>query len=244
MRHILLIPLALLVGLIAGSWVPRNELKKAELRVKELEQQLADARPSNTRLRSFTDMITSSARAADPAPSTGEVVEAAVPADSNTVAEAGEGAGTNRVQRGPWGDGSLREELDRAAELWRTRADVARNSLVATAGLKDADAARFDVLMEAMNVRLGTTFSNWADRIKSQKTFTAEDGARMFHELSGAFVVTYDELGRTMPTGWRDAAGSRFDLTTFVDPAVATPLIGVEDSLRDGFQSRRGRRGR
>ena len=44
-------------------------------------------------------------------------------------------------------------------------------------------------------------------------------------------VLTYDEMDRTLPNGWRTSAGRDFSLTDLIDPSVAEPLIDVEDKL-------------
>ncbi len=47
-------------------------------------------------------------------------------------------------------------------------------------------------------------------------------------------VLTYDELDRSMPTGWRAVAGEDFNLMTFMDP---TTMHELRPLMRGGFRS-------
>jgi hypothetical protein len=55
---------------------------------------------------------------------------------------------------------------------------------------------------------------------------------RMMNDLSGALVLTYDEMDRTLPPGWRESASDEFRLTDMVDPSVAAPMTNVTDKMR------------
>ena len=59
-----------------------------------------------------------------------------------------------------------------------------------------------------------------------------EAGLRMMNEITDALVLTYDELNRSMPPSWSDDAGNEFQLVDYIDPLVAMPLSGLEDTLQ------------
>jgi hypothetical protein len=231
-RSVIWITLALLCGLVLGAWGPRSDLAAARNRIRELEARLKEPRAGAGRLRSVTDMLripagderdkTAGEAAGDPDM---EVAEAKA-GDSSSALSGDRNGPTNAPS-----PQDLRKRIDEAAELWRVRSDVARNSFVSNAGLDRGQTANFDVLMAAMNIRLATSISNWVGRVSEKEQLTAEDGARIINELSSHFVLTYDELDRKLQPGWREGAGESFDLITFVDPSVASPLIGIEDRL-------------
>ncbi len=116
------------------------------------------------------------------------------------------------------------------------RRDLPRNNLIRKLELPETSVNQFDVLVEAMNLRLGATVDAWSAKLLDQGTVNEEDGLRMMNELSEAMVLTYDEMDRTMPAGWREKVGPKFDLMRFIDPEVLTPLQeleGIEDNTDD-----------
>ncbi|MCF7839072.1 MAG: hypothetical protein K9N49_10635, partial [Candidatus Marinimicrobia bacterium] len=135
---------------------------------------------------------------------------------------------------------TFRERLETASEVWRLRADLARQRLFDRVQPEPDQAARFDVLMEAMNLRLGAAIDDWAARIAAADEVTPAMGVRMMHEITGVLALTYDELDRTLPPAWQANDDGSFELVTFIDPEVAMPLIAVEDTLRASRPARRG----
>lgn len=115
-----------------------------------------------------------------------------------------------------------------ARNAWQLRTEMARKSFVERLKLDERQELDFGVLVEAMNLRLGTAVDRWAERIEREKSFTPEIGVRMVADLSQALAFTYDEFDRKLPTGWREAAGGRFELVSLVDPEVLTPLMGIK----------------
>ena len=119
--------------------------------------------------------------------------------------------------------------MDEAVELWRLRSELARDSFLTRTGMAEEDALRFDVLVEAMNLRIETSIADWATLLESDQVTAPEAAVRMMHDISGALALTYDEMDRSLPAAWRTDAGEAFQLFDFIDPRVATPLIGMED---------------
>jgi len=122
----------------------------------------------------------------------------------------------------------FKEQLEAATKLWDVRANLARNSFLENLNASPDEATRFDVLIEAMNLRLDTHIREWVDGVSEQGVVRAEDGARLIHHLSGAVVITYDEMDRSLPVDWREATDAEFKLFDFIDPSVAEPLVDVE----------------
>jgi hypothetical protein len=100
----------------------------------------------------------------------------------------------------------------------------------------------FDGAMAVMNSQLEQGIKQWADSLKQKDEMTGEDSIKMMNELSGVLTKTYGDMDQTMPEGWRQKAGSGFELMNFIDPAVALPLVDVQDKLnrRRGGRSQDG----
>jgi hypothetical protein len=119
-----------------------------------------------------------------------------------------------------------------AVELWSTRVEMSRNSFIGNLGLNPQQTAMFDGMTAVMNAQLEERIGKWAEVLKQKDEMSSEDGIRMMTELGGVLTKTYDEMDQTLPQGWRDKAGSEFQLVNFIDPAVATPLVDVESKIQ------------
>lgn len=119
------------------------------------------------------------------------------------------------------------------AEQRRERARQERTNFVAQAELKEEEAVRFDVLMASLNMRLKQQSEKWRESLDSGLVSRAEIRARAMSEISSALVLTYDELDRNMPDGWREVAGQDFNLMTFIEPEVWQELRPI---MRGGFR--------
>jgi hypothetical protein len=137
----------------------------------------------------------------------------------------------------------MRDGIRQASELWKTRSAVARNSFLSNTGMKGEEEATFDVLVEAMNLRLEDRILQWSDYLGTKKAINPEDGVRLINDLSSVLVLTYDEFDRRLPAGWREKAGENFQLFDFIDPEVAMPLADVEQLDNLGPRAGRGRNG-
>ena len=251
------VPVALLIGLVAGAVGPRAELRKAREDVARLQKTVASTDKEKGRIEEVLRMlqvpkaakVAPSARraappalpAAAPAAAGSNAVAAEVPSASATGEMRIEFGGPARHRHGEHpakqateDRTSLSNRIQQAVELWRLRSDIARSTLIADAGLNEAQAQDLDVLLGAMNLRLGERIGYWAGELArtNYAVLTPETGVRMMNDLTGALVLTYDELDRKMPAGWRTKAGEGANLLDFIDPAVAAPLIGVEQKLQ------------
>lgn len=220
------IPAALIIGIVVGGQGPKRDLERARA---ELEWLRAEARPRQVRMDPVMQMVSF------PAPEPTRI-ETPPRASAPLLAENGDSedeplAATEITEPVASSAPSLEERLETARDLWQLRVDIARNTFVSRAALDRDAAARFDVLMAAMNLRIRGEFEAIAERIAEEEAFTPEDVTRMIHQITGALTLTYDELDRAMPLGWRSAAGTELDLFDFIDPSVAEPLLDVESLL-------------
>lgn len=239
MKQALLVVVAVLAGMVLGGWGPRSDLRRAREEIEDLKRRGARGWTQGGEIQGVRQMLrladdgTVRTRAAErargkpaaPRSGSGGGV-AAAPAATQAVARAA--SPTNDGAEAIW-EGA---DIEEAAKFWNARAALARNSLVSNLKLDAARAEQFDTLVAAMNLRLETGISNWVQGVKARGEVTTEDGVRLMSELSSAVVLTYNELDRAMPSGWRKAAGDKFEVINFVDPAVAMPLMEVEGFMR------------
>jgi hypothetical protein len=223
----------LLAGLLVGLWIgrasPQAALRTARAEIERLKeagrQRPQAARQAMAGVESMLNVrredVADARRARRARAETNRVVAVA---QTGAVAAAASAPAVAQP-------GGLSNELERVRQAWDLRRDIARKNFVERTGLEPEKAAQFDVLIEAMNLRLGATVDRWAEAIRKDENFTAETGARMMHELSEAVVITYDEMDRKLPAGWREQAGPRFELVRFVDPEVLTPFQDLESIM-------------
>ena len=122
----------------------------------------------------------------------------------------------------------MQDQIETAANLWKVRVDLARNSFVSNVATNDEQAIQFDVSMAAMNLRLSNSIRTWVDQIKADKNLTPEKSILMINDLSSTLVWAYKDLDRTQPAGWREKAGPKFQVLDFINPEVARPLVEAE----------------
>lgn len=231
-KILIAVVVALLAGLLLGRIGPQADLRRLNERVEQLQKELArKTRPgvggTITGMKSMfkvsQDDLEAGARAR-------RAREAGATTTSNqAVAGAGDAGATQvvaaaaaRTQR--WDRASFSNEIEKVKKAWSLRADIARSNFVARTKLDQRQTADFDVLVEAMNLRLGASIDKWVATIKQQGEMSSELGLRMMTELGNDMVLTYDELNRKLPEGWRKNAGPKFEMVDFVDPEVLTPL--------------------
>lgn len=244
MKTAVCIILALLLGLVLGSWSVKADLRRTQQEVSKLKQELLK-RPAGKRggLDGITSMLkipeTTDAPSSQPvaaaAPTNAVPASVSAPtADTHTVTFTlgTPGTNTHRHRHPGAGRDGLRRQLETAAGAWKVRSDLARAGFVSNVTDTDEQAAQFDVAMAAMNMRLGNSVRTWVDYVKQQQDVTPETGIRIMNDLSGAMVQAYSDLDRTMPAGWREKAGPKFQVFDFVNPEVVMPLAEVEDVFR------------
>ena len=238
MKNSLYIVLALLAGLVIGSFSVKPDLRKAREEIKSLKGQLSLRSRRDENLRSVTSMLR--VPQPGPAPATNapplpRPVEPVIVVTNMTNMATGEvraaNVNTNR---------SFREQIESAVELWKTRSELARNSFLSNLSATPEQTQMFDRAITNMNAQLAEKIRQWTDYLKQEQEVTPESAVRMMNDLSSTIVASYDELDKTLPADWRDKAGPEFQLLDFVNPEVALPFAEVPGAM--GNQpSRRGR---
>ena len=113
--------------------------------------------------------------------------------------------------------------------MWRARADVVRAQWKEKLNLDAAGAEKFDAAINEMNSQLRDTMQALADQVANSDKFTQELGLRLVGDATTIMAETYDKLGAVAP-GAR-AMVSDIQMTDFIDPGVAEPLISVQGKM-------------
>ena len=241
MKNWFWIPVAAIVGVIAGSWGPREDLEsyKETVRAERSRKKVSGTAGFDAfaRLANIPDVAKRrpKARTNDLARCVGH----AVPVEGTTnVAAVAEGQKTiseetKRDRRMSRED--LAARIEEAAELWNTRVELAKTQWKGKLGIKDgSSSAAFDSAVAMMNESLRDTMEAFAEEIESAGKMTPELGLRMMGDLTRNMAEAYDAIGAAVPPE-RRAEVSEVPVHEFIDPMVAEPLIGVQDKLEGGF---------
>ena len=228
---------ALLLGLVLGTWSVKADLRKAQSEIAELKRKQDRKGGNSAALGGIRSMlkIPEPERARHAAGREAVPAEASIQPPDDVAGPTTGPAVSNAATRHTWrrfGTNSIRDHLETAADAWRVRSDLARNSFVSNVATTSDQSVQFDVIMAAMNIRLSNNVRTWVDYVKQQDELTPETGIRMMSDLSGSLVFAYNDLDRAMPADWRAKAGSQFQVFDFIDPRVALPLTEVEDVIR------------
>ena len=249
MKAYILLPFVLLAGLVVGGLGPKAELARTKEELQTANELLSKNGGGASGLGDVTKLlgIDRSSRDVREEPQTvdgiahEEETEQGPDADPDAVADTADSEvndadeavvdqedGDEEVDREFGGD------IDRAVELLQVRVDIARSTFVANARLNDSQAVKFDTLLDAMNVRIGTKIDTFAAEIEDAESVQPEAGIRLVNDVTEAMVLTYDEMDNSMPKEWRRRAGEKFNMANFIDPEVARPLVGLEGKM-DGM---------
>ena len=90
--------------------------------------------------------------------------------------------------------------------------------------------AKFNAALADMNERLYQTAQSFAVILAEKGKMSAELGVRFMGDASTVVAESYDKVGACVPEGRRDEI-SELNMADFIDPAVAEPLIDVQDKL-------------
>ena len=226
------LPLVFIAGGLVGYYGPAEELRSRDVREKE---EKTKAKPKNA-FGSFTELVNipevakrpRRVKDTEPATNTTAVAEIADEQPKGTNAPV-EVAAPRRKRVAPE---DLRARIDEAAELWRTRIEIARASAIEKLGLDDKGAEAFNDAIEDMNAKLRESIQIVADRVASSEAMTQELGVRLMGDIATTLAETYDSLATCVDEDHRGEV-SRLELTNFIDPSVGEPLIAVQDKLED-----------
>ena len=231
------LPLVFIAGGLVGYYGPAEELRSRDVREKE---EKTKAKPKNA-FGSFTELVNipevakRPRRVKDTEPATnkndvaGRVGDAPLPGES-AGGRVGDAPLPEKRRRVAPED--LRARIDEAAELWRTRIEIARASAIDKLGLDDKGAEAFNDAIEDMNAKLRESIQIVADRVASSESLTHELGVRLMGDIATSLAETYDSLATCVDEDHRGEV-SRLELTNFIDPSVGEPLIAVQDKLED-----------
>ena len=228
-----LLPLAFVIGGIVGYYGPAEELRARESQVKEQAVRKAK-KGSRGGFASFASMV-NIPESASRAGASHERKEA-VPTSDPDAADIKESE-TNRADRASaprkrrrTDPEDLRARIDEAADLWRTRSEIARASAVEKLRLDAAGENAFNAALKAMNDKLRDSIQIVADEIAASEEMTPELGVRMMGDLSASLAEAYDAVAACADEGVRNEV-SRLNLVDFIDPSVAEPMIAVQGKL-------------
>lgn len=231
------LPLVFIAGGLVGYYGPAEELRSRDVREKE---EKTKAKPKNA-FGSFTELVNipevakRPRRVKDTEPATnkndvaGRVEDAPLPGES-AGGRVGDAPLPEKRKRVAPED--LRARIDEAAELWRTRIEIARASAIDKLGLDDKGAESFNDALEDMNAKLRESMQIVADRVASSESLTHELGVRLMGDIATSLAEAYDAIGTCVDEDHRGEV-SRLELTNFIDPSVGEPLIAVQDKLED-----------
>ena len=259
MKYLIFLPLALLLGLFIGGWGPNAELLALRKELADTTKKLA-AREKDSRIDTITRMVHIPDRAAakprtkpqPPAPATETTGESTAPSPTDTAPA----TVTVSVEPEPApppeppAPEDLQARIEEAKELWATRVQIAREQWINRLKLTPEETELFDAAINAMNADLQASIQSLADVLAADGEMTPELGTRFFNEMTASLVQAYDDFDSFVPADSRGEA-AKIELTDFIDPAVAEPLIAVQNKLggnapipgerRRGFMGR-GRR--
>ena len=252
MKNWFWIPLAAIVGGIAGSWGPREDLARFKETVREERTQKkasgATGFDAFARLANIPDVAKRQPKARTNelarsvrhlAPVSGGNRQTNVAA----VAEAKAGEVEPKTDRRLFRE-DLRARIEEAAELWQTRVELAKTQWrekLGISGQKESEA--FESAIGTMNESLRDSMQALADEIERAGKMTPELSLRMMGDAARVMAEAYDAIGASLPDE-RRADVSELPVFEFIDPMVAEPLIGVQDKLDGGFGRHSLREGR
>lgn len=226
MKNWFWVPVAAVVGLVAGSWGPREDLKTFKDRVS-----LAHTTRKTSEAAGF-DAFAHLVNIPDIAKHRKATEPSKPQVDSNK---------TNAlpvVRRQRISPKDLRARIDEAADLWRTRVELATVQWKDKLGVSSGEqGSAFDSAIATMNESLHEVMQVVADELENGGEMTPELGLRLMGDASRVMAETYDAIGSSLPEDRRKAI-SELPVFEFIDPAVAEPLIGVQDKLDAGFGRR------
>lgn len=241
-RALIAVVVSLIAGLLLGRIGPQADLRRANERIDELKKEMSGKSRSGSgaALSGVKSMLNVSKNDMEAGARARKAREKAasgtneVSATGTVVVAGSTEPATNAGPRGPRWHVASSNEVEKLKKAWALRADIARTNFVSRVKLNEQQTQDFDVLVEAMNLRIGATIDKWAAKIRQEGDMRPETGVRMMTDLGNAMVLTYDEMDRKLPAEWRENAGAKFELVNFIDPEVLTPLQDLEGFVNKG----------
>lgn len=238
MKYLIVASLGVLLGVIAGSWGPREDLAALRDRAESAKnvRKASDA----SGFGAFAKMVNIPDVAKRPTKPKAAVkvkteakADAKAAATTNAVARQSEAVDSHVADRpvARLSRADLRARIDEAADLWRTRVELAKTQWKAKLGIPEGErSAAFDSAVGSMNESLLETMTALAEEIEKAERMTPELGLRLMGDASRVMAEAYDAIGEAVPPERRGEV-SELPVFEFIDPSVAEPLIGVQDKL-------------
>lgn len=236
MKYLIVASLGVIVGIIAGSWGPREDLAALRERTESAKNVRKTSDASG--FGAFAKMVNIPDVAKRPtkpkAKGKSEAKsDAKAAATTNAVARQSEAVDLHVADRpvARLSRADLRARIDEAADLWRTRVELAKTQWKAKLGIPEGEkSATFDNAIGSMNESLFETMTALAEEIEKVEKMTPELGLRLMGDASRVMAEAYDAIGEAVPPDRRGEV-SELPVFEFIDPSVAEPLIGVQDKL-------------
>ncbi len=237
-NSILFVPLAFILGGLVGYWSPSRDLRTLDARH---EVQATSGKTTGFNVLSTLVKIPDeqSAIASQPAPNPvaeevpSEPIEEIVAANDTPPDLEDEDVVAVDVQElsQSTAEENFAEDLERAKELWRTRAAMAKATIAENLGLSSAQMESLDISIDAMNARLKESFETLAENLKEKDEMDMELGIRMLGDVSATLADTYDSIGALADSSKREEV-SDINLLDLIDPSVAKPLESMAGKIR------------
>ena len=233
MKYLIVASLGVIVGIIAGSWGPREDLAALRERAESAKnvRKASDA----SGFGAFAKMVNIPDVAKRPKGKAKAEAKAGAKAaaTTNAVARQSEAVDSHVADRpvARLSRADLRARIDEAADLWRTRVELAKTQWKAKLGIPEGEkSSTFDNAIGSMNESLFETMTALAEEIEKAEKMTPELGLRLMGDASRVMAEAYDAIGEAVPPDRRGEV-SELPVFEFIDPSVAEPLIGVQDKL-------------
>ena len=230
-KSVVFIPLAFVLGGLVGAWRPNEELRALKARPAEVPQQ---KQQNQAGFDSFAKMVNipDAAKSSHPRRPMRRPEEKAKEPENPVKEDGAKDKPEERSEqpRHEMSPEDLRARIDEAAELWRTRVELARAQTIDRLGLDAAGTERFNAALDNMNAKLRDSIQIIATRLAEEENMTPELGVRLMGDLCTTLAESYDEIGQCVGEDRRGEISS-LELHNFVDPSVAEPLISVQGKL-------------
>ncbi len=249
-RTFYLLPLACLLGFAVGYWGPRADMRAMEeLSAKEKKAVVEKRRggfdtfaqlakiPETARRPRQGQKPRKDAKRPAIAVTNAPKEAAASPASEEVAADKGEKSRQERRRMSPE---DLRARIAEAQDLWAARVDIARAQWKSKLRISGEAEKAFDDALQEMNENLYMSVANLAERLAGEEKMTPELGLRLVGDTTTIMAEAYDKIGASVAPEMRGEV-SGIMMTDFIDPAVAEPLIDVQDKLQDFHPRPRGR---
>ena len=254
MKYLVWLPVACLLGLLIGSWGPKEEIRSLKRQMSEADQKpkvsMAGGFGSFANMVNIPEMASGrrhGRKNAERPGATNEFAEAEGTRTNEAAAVSHTFGTTNAsitVKAEPDNDRmspqDLRARIDEAKELWKTRVNIARANWVSRLKLTEQETQQFDSAIDAMNARLYDNMQEVANLLQNETEMTPEIGLKLVSNLTTAMATTYDEVRAGLPPEKQDEV-AKMELQDFIDPGVGEPLIAVQGKL-ENIQQIKGNR--